>query len=411
MQFSVFILLAFALSTSAVPLQMIRRTVDSATALQNGQTALSQNSQFAGLSAGSPCTEGQNACINNGFAQCVNGNFVVQPCGAGLICAALPLVNSAGTSITCTTAADRDARIANTGAQKRDNNNNGKGNGNKGGNNAANNGTANAGAAANNGTAAAAADNGDPQKSLTLDPKVIAPGFANDGQAQAEAGQVPSLTSTNNFINFCLTTNVPLTNGQQIKTGSCNPAPMGIIAATTNMPSCKFQSPKNGDTIEPNQSFTVSLAIKHLETGHFTNANQNYFAAPQQVNGGGDIQGHSHIVIEKLSALDQTDPTDPTQFAFFKGLNAAGSTLTADVTNGLAEGFYRMMSINTAANHQPVLVAVAQHGSVDDGIYFTVKKGGAAAAAAPAAGGNATASASASASAASGSATGAAKKN
>ena len=35
-------------------------------------------------------------------------------------------------------------------------------------------------------------------------------------------------------------------------------------------------------------------------------------------------------------------------------------------------------SINTAANHQPVLVAVAQHGSVDDMIYITATDGGAA---------------------------------
>jgi len=260
--------------------------------------------------------------------------------------------------------------------------------------------------AANNATANA--NSGDPQTSLTLDPKVIASGFAQNGQENAtEPGQVASLTSTNNFINFCLTTNLPLTNGQQIKTGSCNPAPMGIIAASTNMPSAKFQNPKNGDVIEPNQSFTVSLAIKHLETGHFVNADTNYFAAPQQTNGGGDIQGHSHIVIEKLSALDQTDPTDPTQFAFFKGLNAAGTTLTADVTNGLDEGFYRMMSINTAANHQPVLVAVAQHGALDDGIYFTVQKGGAAAAA----GGNSTAAATGAAAAGNAAATPAAGGN
>lgn len=38
-------------------------------------------------------------------------------CGSGLICAALPLVNSPGTSITCTTTADANARIAATGAQ------------------------------------------------------------------------------------------------------------------------------------------------------------------------------------------------------------------------------------------------------------------------------------------------------
>ena len=56
--------------------------------------------------------------------------------------------------------------------------------------------------------------------SAALDPSVIATGFEQNGQAVAEPGQVPSLTSSNNFINFCATTNQPITNGKQITTGS-----------------------------------------------------------------------------------------------------------------------------------------------------------------------------------------------
>lgn len=215
----------------------------------------------------------------------------------------------------------------------------------------------------------------DPQKSRRLNPKVIAAGFEQDGQAVPAAGQVPSLTSSNNFINFCLTVpNLPITNGKQISAGSCNPAPMGIIPSSSNMPSAKFVNPPNMGTIKANTAFTVQMAIQGMETGFFVNAQTNYFAAPQQVNGQGQVQGHSHVVIELLSAIDQTKPTDPTKFAFFKGLNnkAANGVLTADVSKGLPAGVYRMSSINTAANHQPVLVPVAQHGSLDDGSYFFV---------------------------------------
>jgi hypothetical protein len=97
------------------------------------------NAQFATLTADSTCTcmysrsstaairhsislffffytAGENSCVGDAFAQCVGGKFVTESCGATLICAALPLVNSAGTSITCTTQADALARIANTGA-------------------------------------------------------------------------------------------------------------------------------------------------------------------------------------------------------------------------------------------------------------------------------------------------------
>ncbi|KAK7694222.1 hypothetical protein QCA50_001402 [Cerrena zonata] len=403
---SAIIILALAISTSARP---VRRQAPADVQLQNGKDTIALNDKFAGLNADSPCAEGDQACINNGFAQCVAGKFVIQPCPGGTVCKALPLLNSAGTTISCTTQADFDQRIAASGASAGDaqnnaganpNDNKGKGgnNNNKGGNNNAGNGknataaattssaaaaasaTANAGknataAAGGAANAGANANNGDPQKSLTLDPKVIAKGFANNGQDQPAAGQVASLTSTNNFINFCLTSGKPLTDGKQVKGGSCNPAPMGIIAAATNIPSCKFQSPPNMGEVEANKAFTIKLQINHLETGHFTNAEETYFAAPQQVNKAGDIQGHSHVVIEKLTSLTQTTPTDPGKFAFFKGLNAGGNPLTADVTNGLDEGAYRLCSINTAANHQPALVAVAQHGSVDDCIYFTSKKG------------------------------------
>lgn len=235
------------------------------------------------------------------------------------------------------------------------------GKGGKGGNNAGNN------------TSAAGGNN--VQTSLTLDPSVIAPAFAQGQPATPEEAQ--SLTSTNNFINFCA--GKTITNGLQVKTGSCNPAPMGDIPSTSNMPSAKFTFPTNGGTVAANKDFTISMAINGMQTGLFTNAAASYFAAPQQLNNQGQITGHSHVVVEQLSALDQTTPTDPNKFAFFLGLNAAASNgiLTADVTNGLPVGVYKLSSINTAANHQPVLVPIAQHGSLDDAVYFTVTANGA----------------------------------
>lgn len=176
------------------------------------------------------------------------------------------------------------------------------------------------------------------------------------------------MTSSNNFINFCATVSQPLTNGQQVKGGSCNTAPIGSIPSSSNMPAAKFVSPANLDTIKANETFTITLAIQNLETGNFVNADTNYLAAPQQVGASGNIKGHSHIVIQKLDSLNQTTPLDPTVFAFFLGLNAAAvnGQLTTNVTGGLPAGVYRLASINSAANHQPVVVAVAQRGSNDD---------------------------------------------
>jgi hypothetical protein len=213
------------------------------------------------------------------------------------------------------------------------------------------------------------------QTSQTLDPSVIASGFAK-ANGNATDNQANSLTSTNNFINFCVG-QTTITNGLQVSEGSCNPAPMGDIPASSQMPSAKFQFPKNFGTVPANQAFTISMAIKNLASGNFTDASNSYFAAPQQLNGQGLAVGHSHVVVESIDSLTQTTPTDPNKFAFFKGLNdvAVNGVLTANVTEGLPAGTYRLASINTAANHQPVLVPIAQHGSLDDFVYFTVTDG------------------------------------
>ncbi|KAG6891213.1 hypothetical protein C0995_008465 [Termitomyces sp. Mi166 len=83
--------------------------------LQNGKDAQVLNTQFATLTTDSHCSTGDQACIDGGFAQCIGGKFVVTQCAASTGCFALPLVNSPGTSIACTTEADATRRFAASG--------------------------------------------------------------------------------------------------------------------------------------------------------------------------------------------------------------------------------------------------------------------------------------------------------
>jgi len=373
MKYSTLVALALAAGSSARPL---RRQNPS---LAAGQAAVALNAQFASLTASSSCTAGQDACVNGQFAQCVNGAFVTTACAAGTICAALPTTQSAPL-VTCTTQEDLTQRIAATGASTSD-----AASSDAAAATSTDAAAASSTAPADAATASSVADNSatgsavtgstDIQNSTQLDPSQVATGFFQNGQAVQEAGQVPSLTSNNNFINFCATTNQPITNGLQIATGSCNSAIMGQIPSTQNMPSAKFVFPTNQAVIAANTAFTVTMNIQGLTTGHFVNADTNYFGAPQQVDSTGKIIGHSHVVIEAIPSLNDTTPTNPEVFAFFKGLNAAAvnGQLTANVSSGLDAGTYRLASINTAANHQPVLVPVAQHGSLDDMVFFTVQ--------------------------------------
>ena len=84
--------------------------------LQNALDAQKLNAQFATLTTDASCNEGDQACIDGGFAMCVSGKFVNMGCAATTQCFALPLVNKPGTSLACTTQDDAAARIAASGA-------------------------------------------------------------------------------------------------------------------------------------------------------------------------------------------------------------------------------------------------------------------------------------------------------
>lgn len=224
------------------------------------------------------------------------------------------------------------------------------------------------------------------QKNLTLDASLVVAGFAQDGVESgasylyplrtrlvsdfSQGVTTPSLTSSNNFINFCdRYPDIPITNGQQLNSGSCNPAPMGEIPSLSNLPSVRIAGPITGQIIPANTTFSLSLAVKNLANGVFVNPTENFLSAPQQLNSAGNVLGHYQVVIEELDA-NSTVPTDSRNFAFFSVVSAPGTgTLNSSVTNGLPEGFYRITATPHAANYQPVLAPLSQHGSLNDVAY------------------------------------------
>ncbi|KZT30841.1 hypothetical protein NEOLEDRAFT_1052876, partial [Neolentinus lepideus HHB14362 ss-1] len=83
---------------------------------ENAIEAQKLNAQFTTLQATDSCTEGDQACVNAAFAQCVSGTWALTRCPTGTSCFALPLVNKQGTSIGCDTESDAAQRIADAGA-------------------------------------------------------------------------------------------------------------------------------------------------------------------------------------------------------------------------------------------------------------------------------------------------------
>jgi hypothetical protein len=80
---------------------------------KNADDAEKLTEDFKKLTPDSSCKDGEQACVEDQFAQCVNGKFALNSCGGGETkCVVLPLVNKPGTSITCSTEEDRLNRLA-----------------------------------------------------------------------------------------------------------------------------------------------------------------------------------------------------------------------------------------------------------------------------------------------------------
>lgn len=154
---------------------------------------------------------------------------------------------------------------------------------------------------------------------------------------------------------------------------------MGNIPARANMISSIITSPQPGARVPRDRSFNVTIQTSHLRAGFLVNPTVAYYTAPQQLDDAGDVIGHCHITVQDLGgkpgAAEPTSPPDPTAFAYFKGVDDQGDGkggLRAEVSGGLAPGYYRVCSMIAARNHQPVVMPVAQRGAQDDCVRFEV---------------------------------------
>ncbi|RIA98674.1 hypothetical protein C1645_748894 [Glomus cerebriforme] len=189
----------------------------------------------------------------------------------------------------------------------------------------------------------------------------------------ANADAVEGAVKTLEASGICKDDGLFPANGTQIrKQKTCVSLQIGEIPTADNMVSAIIIEPRNNQRIPSNQPFFVRTKISNLDTGFFSDPTIDYYQIPQTLNDNGQIQGHSHITIQKI---DGKSVPDPTVFAFFKGLNdkADNGVLSVNVTTGLpSAGLYRICTMNASNSHQPVVMPVAQRGSQDDCIRVNV---------------------------------------
>ncbi|PLW15807.1 hypothetical protein PCANC_14988 [Puccinia coronata f. sp. avenae] len=213
---------------------------------------------------------------------------------------------------------------------------------------------------------------------LSLNSFAVQKGALTDGKPTGE--QAPSLTSKNNFINFCVSSfgkigGAVIMNGiQQPDKPGCNGVVMGMVPDKNHMPACKFISPKNLDVIKANQTLEVFLKVRNIILGVFTNPKNTYLQGPVQLDPDTkSVLGHTHVVVQQIDCLESINIPDPTMFIFFKGIDNAAKddVVSVKIEGGLPKGFFRISSVTTAGNHQPISSPVAQRSSFDDGAFFS----------------------------------------
>jgi len=161
----------------------------------------------------------------------------------------------------------------------------------------------------------------------------------------------------------CKISKLERANGTQNSNGECVEVFIGEIPNINNMVSTVILNPKNNGEIKENQPFNISVKTIGLSTGFFDDPKTQYYKFPQTLDNQGLIQGHSHVVIQKIE--NENELINPKVFVFFKGLNdkAKNGEFKVLVQKGLKAGKYRLCTMASSFGHQPVLMPIAQRGN------------------------------------------------
>ncbi len=152
---------------------------------------------------------------------------------------------------------------------------------------------------------------------------------------------------------------------------------MGKIPAKTNMISSVIISPDSTTVLQEGQDFNITVQCERSRCWLFHQRRRYLLRRPAGSQRPGRCHWpHSRHRPGPGQLLNPSTPPDPTQFAFFKGINDAGNgkgLLSASVAGGLPAGNFRVCTLTSASNHQPVIMPVAQRGAQDDCQRFVVQ--------------------------------------
>jgi hypothetical protein len=156
--------------------------------------------------------------------------------------------------------------------------------------------------------------------------------------------------------------NLPLHDGSQ-KGGVFNPVPYGEIPANT--PQVAIQRPGSGRILPLNQEIQIRALVQNFQPGFFNDPKTQYGVDPQRLNADGNLQGHNHACIQRLTGNGLPASTKCDSFVVLE--QQGGSNVISGVGPPITTpGRYRVCVDDASGAHYVAVRAFAQQGGPVD---------------------------------------------
>jgi len=175
---------------------------------------------------------------------------------------------------------------------------------------------------------------------------------------------------------FCKASPFDLVNGKQQTAATCSEVMAGELPRIDRIPSAVILSPVDKEVIQAGTSFRVQVKMSNFACGCASDSSTRWLAEPQRLSHDGLVEGHLHVVVQRVDEL-----LDMTEFEFFQSVvdkQDLNGILTVDLTddNVIQEpGHYRVCAMLGTCVHATIQLPREEQFAIDDCIRISVQEG------------------------------------
>ena len=136
----------------------------------------------------------------------------------------------------------------------------------------------------------------------------------------------------------------------------------GELPSIDRVPSAVILSPLDREVIQAGTSFRVQVKISNFACGCASDGSTRWLAEPQRLSHDGLVEGHLHVVVQKVQDL-----LDMTKYEFFQSIDEKqdlNGILTVDLKNDnviQGPGNYRVCAMLGTCVHATIQLPRSEH--------------------------------------------------